>query len=32
MTDLSLALSLWVIAVVLVIGIAYIVKPWKDKE
>ena len=32
MTDLSLALSLWVIAVVLVIGIAYIVQPWKDKE
>jgi len=31
MTDLSLALSLWVIAVVLVIGIAWIVKPWRDK-
>jgi len=32
MTELSLALSLWVIAVVLVIGIACVVKPWKDKE
>jgi len=31
MTELSLALSLWVIAVVLVIGIAWIVKPWRDK-
>ena len=31
MTDLDIAMGLWALAVVLVIGIAYIVKPWRDK-